>query len=273
MIRISVTAALLVLTALHLPAQVRSGDNNFGRGDWCDDSRYNSGRNRSSSYCEVRQETVSGQRAIDVDAGANGGIAVRGWDSADVHVRARISANAPTDAEARDIVSRVSLTTAGGRIRADGPATTRDASWAASFEIMAPRNTSLTLNARNGGLSVASFTGSATMRTVNGGVSVANASGDIRGRTQNGGVTATLAGRSWEGRGLDLETSNGGVSLSLPADYAAELETGTVNGGMRIDFPITVQGELGRRIRTRLGSGGPLIRAVTTNGGVAVRRQ
>lgn len=273
MTRISVTAALLMVTALHLPAQVRNGDNGFGRADWCNDSRYSSGRNRSASHCELRQETLSGQRAIDVDSGANGGIAVRGWDSADVHVRARFSAYAPTEAEARDTVSRVSLTTAGGRIRAEGPATSRDASWAASFEVLAPRNTSLTLNARNGGLSVASFTGSANMRTVNGGVSVADAAGDIRGRTQNGGVTATLAGRSWEGRGLDLETSNGGVSLSLPANYAAELETGTVNGGMRIDFPITVQGELGRHVKTRLGSGGPLIRAVTTNGGVAVRRR
>jgi len=55
--------------------------------------------------------------------------------------------------------------------------------------------------------------------------------------TQNGGVTATLSGSSWRGRGLDLRTTNGGVSLSIPRAYNARLETGITNGGMNIDSP------------------------------------
>jgi hypothetical protein len=66
---------------------------------------------------------------------------------------------------------------------------------------------------------------------------------------------------------------NGGVSLTIPRAYNARLETGTTNGGMNIDFPITVQGMLGKRIQTQLGSGGPVVRVVTTNGGVRVRQQ
>jgi hypothetical protein len=42
---------------------------------------------------------------------------------------------------------------------------------------------------------------------------------------------------------------------------------------MRIDFPITVQGLIGKRIQTRLGTGGPTVRVVTTNGGVRVKQQ
>jgi DUF4097 and DUF4098 domain-containing protein YvlB len=269
--RLCVLAALLAIAVATLPAQVR--DRDFGRADWCDEGRSSSGPRRSASFCEIRQATLSQQQTIDVDSGANGGIAVRGWDSADVHVRARISAYAATEAEARAIVSQVTLTTTGGRIRAEGPEMRGDASWSSSFEVMAPRNTALTLNARNGGLSIASFSGSATMRTVNGGVAVSDVSGDIRGRTQNGGLSIELSGPSWDGRGLDLETTNGGVSLNLPADYSADLETGTVNGGMRIDFPVTVQGRLSQQIKARLGSGGAPVRAVTTNGGVTVRRR
>jgi DUF4097 and DUF4098 domain-containing protein YvlB len=272
MTRLCLTAALVVTAALALPAQVRNRDGDFGRADWCaDTSRGRFGPSRSATYCEIREATLSGQRTIDVDAGSNGGIAVRGWDSADAHVRARISAYAPTDAEARAIVGQVVLTTTGGRVRAEGPQMQRDASWAASFEVMAPRNVSLTLNASNGGLSIAAFTGTADMRTINGGVTVADAAGDIKARTQNGGVTADLTGPSWNGRGLDLETTNGGVTVIVPADYSAELETGTVNGGLRLDLPVTVTGRLTQRIRTRLGAGGPTVRAVTTNGGVNVR--
>ncbi|MGH7719113.1 MAG: hypothetical protein ACREON_09755, partial [Gemmatimonadaceae bacterium] len=71
---------------------------------------------------------------------------------------------------------------------------------------------------------------------------------------------------------LDLRTTNGGVDLSIPGNYSATLETGTVNGGMSIDFPITVQGRITRRLTTQLGGGGPTIRAITTNGGVRIRR-
>jgi DUF4097 and DUF4098 domain-containing protein YvlB len=99
--------------------------------------------------------------------------------------------------------------------------------------------------------------------------------GRVNGETRNGGLNVTLNGSKWDGEGLDVQTSNGGVDLRIPDDYNAELETRTVNGGLRIDFPITVQGELTSRrgLSTTLGSGGPLIRARTTNGGVTIRRR
>jgi hypothetical protein len=59
----------------------------------------------------------------------------------------------------------------------------------------------------------------------------------------------------------------------VPEKYNAQLETGTVNGGMRIDFPITVQGTIGRRLTTKLGDGGPPVRVTTVNGGVTIRRR
>ncbi|HUG54310.1 MAG TPA: hypothetical protein VMR21_11945 [Vicinamibacteria bacterium] len=40
-----------------------------------------------------------------------------------------------------------------------------------------------------------------------------------------------------------------------------------------MDLPVRVQGRLGRELSTDLGAGGPTIRAMTTNGGVVVRRR
>ena len=112
------------------------------------------------------------------------------------------------------------------------------------------------------------------MQTVNGGVTVEDAAGDIQARTQNGGVNVRLDGRRWDGRGLDVETRNGGVTVDVPDGYSAELETGTVNGRLRIDFPITMRsGLIGRLVSTTLGSGGAPVRVLTTNGGVAIRRR
>ena len=58
--------------------------------------------------------------------------------------------------------------------------------------------------------------------------------------------------------------------VNTEVGYNARLETGTVNGGMTVDFPVTVRGRIGRRVETQLGSGGPLVRAITTNGGVKI---
>lgn len=81
-----------------------------------------------------------------------------------------------------------------------------------------------------------------------------------------------LAGNAWEGEGLDVETRNGGVKLEIPENYSAELETGTVNGRIRVDFPVTAQGRIDQEIRAILGSGGAPVRVRTTNGGVKVTR-
>ena len=46
-----------------------------------------------------------------------------------------------------------------------------------------------------------------------------------------------------------LGWKHGGMqTLAVPADYSADLETGTVNGGIELDFPVTVQGRLGKRL-------------------------
>jgi len=91
--------------------------------------------------------------------------------------------------------------------------------------------------------------------------------------TTNGGINVALEGDRWEGKGLDATTMNGGVHLTVPNSYSAHLETSTVNGGIEIDFPVTVQGRIGRRISADLGKGGPTVRVTTTNGGVTIRRE
>jgi hypothetical protein len=223
-------------------------------------------------HCEMREDTVSGVNPIDVDAGPNGGIRVRGWDRADVLIRTRVDAYADTDADARRIAAAVRVDTGGGRVRADGPDTRRDENWSVSFELNVPRAAILTLNTNNGGISISDFRGTAKFHARNGGLSLYNVGGDLRGETTNGGVNVDVDGDHWEGAGLDVETRNGGNRLNLPKGFSAQLEAGTTHGGITVDFPVTVQGRIRSHLETTLGAGGPKLRAVTTNGGVTIRQ-
>jgi len=266
--RFAVTAILAAALVAAGSAQTRD------RRSTGDRDCYDGWGDRRASFCEVREATIGGANPLDVDASPNGGIVVRGSDRGDVLVRSKISAHADTDADARRLVSGVRIDTLGGRVRAEGPSSTaRDENWSVSFELLVPRAAMLTLTTKNGGISIEDFGGTAKFHAVNGGVRLNNVNGDVRGETANGGLTIDLQGDHWDGSGLDVETHNGGVKLTVPSNYSAELETGTVNGGLSIDFPVTVSGFISRRLTTTLGAGGPRIRAITTNGGVTIRHR
>ena len=236
----------------------------------CDDGWWG-WRGPNAHLCEVRTLTVPAGGALSVDAGQNGSIEVTGESRRDVQVRATVHAWAYDEAEAERIASAVNLRS-DGVLRAEGPDQRGRAGWSVDYEVVAPRDIDLTLETHNGSIAVAAVRGDLRLQAENGGIRLDGVAGDVRGRTTNGGVEAELTGRTWEGAGLDLTTTNGAVRLRIPEDYSARLETGTVNGGIDIDFPVTVQGRLGREFSTTLGGGGPLVKAETTNGQVRISR-
>ena len=265
--RASAVLIALVLSATSLAAQQReSRAERFTRN--CDDHRNDRDRER---VCEVRDVQLKVGTRLYVDGRENGGVSFYGWDKNEILVRALVQTNADSKAEAEALAKDIRILTDGDRVRADGPANRRYASWSVSYEVWVPRKMDLDAETHNGGISVEGVEGRMSLHGVNGGIALRDVAGDIRAETTNGGASAVLSGASWRGAGLDLETTNGGVTLELPRNYNAELETGTVNGGLNIDFPITVSGFVSRRIRTKLGTGGPRIRAITTNGGVRIR--
>jgi hypothetical protein len=232
------------------------------------------GDDEYARHCEVREEMLPAAR-LAVHAAPNGGIRVNGWDRNEIRVRAVIRAHARDEARARELVSAVQVQTGGHRVQAIGPQTSRREWWTVSYRIDVPRRTDLDLAARNGGITIDGVGGTIRFDTTNGGVRLADVAGSVRGRTRNGGVRVALAGRQWDGEGLDVETTNGGVTIAIPDGYNAQLDTRTVNGSLRTDYPITVQGELNYRrgLSTTLGSGGAPIRIRTTNGGLRINRR
>jgi hypothetical protein len=234
----------------------------------------NRGGDDRGHACEVRDTRLGAPGSpLSVDASPNGGIRVEGWDQPDVLVRAVVQTWGDSDAEARALLPQVRVNAAGSTVTADGPDRgdgRRGRGWSVSYRIWAPRQTALDLVARNGGVSIHAMHGESHFTTTNGGVTLDDVAGRVTGRTANGGVTVRLSGAQWDGAGMDVETTNGGVSLTLPRDYSAALEVSTVNGGLRSDFPVTLPDGRGRghELRATLGSGGPQLKVRTVNGGV-----
>jgi hypothetical protein len=266
--------AALVVSALPLSAQRNSFDSDAEWLDNCRSGTWNGNGDRGRA-CEVRQVPVrlSG-RALEIDGRQNGSIRVRAWDGDSVRVTARLQANADSDTDAANLLKEVRIVADGRSVRADGPTNWQPReSWSSSYVVWVPRRFDLSLEATNGGLGVDGVTGRIDLRTQNGSVALTDVGGDVRARTQNGSLNVQLAGTGWEGTGLDAETQNGSVRLAVPEKFAAQLETGTVNGSINTDFPVTIQGRISRRLSLPLNGGGKTIRAITTNGTVRISRR
>ena len=265
--------SLFLVLAVALPAssqRVRVIEDD----SWCDESK-NYNRNQEK-FCEVREISIpADRRTIYIDAGQNGGVSVEGWNKDEIFIRARVLTGARTKRKAKELADKTSIETRSA-IEADYPGK-NGGNWgkkewvSVSYEIYAPKQSNIDVETFNGGVSLEDLEGDIEFEALNGGVSLTNLSGDVRGHTTNGGLKINLAGDEWDGDGLDVSTTNGGVVVSMDEDYSATLEVGTVNGSLELDFPVTVRGKLDNNIKVTLGDGGQRIRAKTTNGSVRVK--
>ncbi len=137
-----------------------------------------------------------------------------------------------------------------------------------------PRATPLSLKTTNGGITVDAVDSRVELKTTNGGVKLTRMAGDVEGHTTNGGIDVDLEGSRMAGR----RSRSADDQRRRPAG-GSELSTtrtskpGRRNGNVRIDFPVTVQGTIGKSFSTDLGSGGATLRVRTSNGGVRVTKK
>jgi hypothetical protein len=264
---------LLAAATLAQPAAAqRSSD------DWMESCRNNrrGGNDNRATFCEVRETRIPARGSLRVDGAQNGGVTVRAHEGRDILVRARVQSWARTDEAARAQAGAIRVST-DGTIRAAGPSTEgRNQGWAVGYEILVPARTNLDVQTHNGPIRVERVAGTMNLRAHNGPIDLHELAGNVRARAQNGPLTVRLAGRRWNGEGLDAETVNGPVDLELPRGYAAHLESGNVHGPLSAPARMRPAREGrnrwtgGGRINTDLNGGGPTIRVVTTNGPVEI---
>lgn len=232
----------------------------------------NNGDSARARHCEIREQTFPGPGRLTVDGGMNGGVTIKGWLRNDALVRSKIETWGETQSDANNFAGQVRVDAGAGQVHATGPAERDRTGWSVSYEIFVPQTTDLDLKTHNGGIHIADVRGQIRFEAVNGGVHLSRIAGDVSGSTVNGGLHVELTGASWEGRQLEANTENGGVTIDMPENYSAHIRTETVNGGIRSEFPVTVRGRLDHNLDFNVGTGGPLIHVSTTNGGVRIKR-
>jgi hypothetical protein len=144
---------------------------------------------------------------------------------------------------------------------------------AATILVEVPQQTNLDLSVTYAPLEVENVSGRMELRADHGPIQISDVGGDVRARVAYGPITVSLSGARWQGTGLDAQADYGPVTLRVPRNFSADLEIGTRHGPLDVDFPLTLKRFSGSLIETKLGEGGPRVRAVAQYGPMSLKMQ
>lgn len=132
----------------------------------------------------------------------------------------------------------------------------------------------MTLNTTDGTITVSGAEGRLALDTGDGGVNVTGKLTSVKLHTGDGSIVYRAEPGSAMSDNWDITTGDGGVSIYLPRDFAAELDVHTGDGTIRNELPVASEsdGENNRRtVRGKLNAGGKLLRVRTGDGSVRLR--
>jgi len=149
----------------------------------------------------------------------------------------------------------------------EGRSNTRDNDTVVHFDVRVPYGVGFVGRTVNGEINGESLQGDVAAYTVNGSVRLTT-TGLAVASTVNGSVNVTMGRADWP-NGASFKTVNGGITLTLPSIFDAELRADVLNGSITSDFPVAVTGQVSpRRLRGRIGNGGHELDLSTVNGSI-----
>jgi len=207
---------------------------------------------------EQREISLAGVDQLRVDAGADGGISVRGWNRPNARLIVCRTAFAESKAHAQQVLDSINVSHHDGAISAKGPSLDTNQTWWANMILYVPRRAKLDVRATNGGVALRNLSGRVSARTTGGGISVASSSGDFRIETQTGGITLDrVSGR------VEATSQVGAIALKVDDAQVPTIEA-RAGGGGSIICNITNEAIWDpNRKMVRIGDGYPEVRLST----------
>ena len=126
----------------------------------------------------------------------------------------------------------------------------------------------------NGDVAVDHAGGPVRASSGNGRVTVATSRGPVNASSGNGDIEVSMDAIADVSDDMELSSGNGTVTVTVPADFAGELDASTGSGKFFSDFPLTIRGRIDpRHVRATIGRGGRRLTMRSGNGDVELRKK
>jgi hypothetical protein len=131
----------------------------------------------------------------------------------------------------------------------------------------------VTASTGNGRVGISGAKGPVEVSSGSGDIRVATTAGPVRASTGNGSIDVAMD-RLRGSPDRSFSTGNGRITVQVPDDFGAELDSSTGNGRVSVDFPLQTRGRMDRsRVRGTIGDGGGRLVLRSGNGDLAIRRR
>lgn len=154
-----------------------------------------------------------------------------------------------------------------------------------------PRQGKVNLHTGDGSITLANFKGDMDLQSGDGHEEIDEVDGTLRAHTGDGHIRASgrfdaLDINTGDGRvearaipgstiasSWNIRTGDGGVTLELPANLAADVDLHTSDGHISLDVPVSVEGRLGERsIHGKINGGGNPLTVRTGDGSIRIEK-
>ena len=225
---------------------------------------------------------------------ANGRITLEGSDRDEVAVRAwkEVRGRRAVAAEFAEQVE-VCAEQIGNELRifTEHPPSPQGVSLAVHYAIETPREVDVNLRTVNSQIEISGISGAIDATTVNGIIELEGDTGPIHARTTNTSIKAEIGLLTDDAEfsttngtiGVEVHrcigsmaalTTNGSIDVTLPADFAGQLDAEARRGRVHSDFPIPVIGKISSQLKGEIGEGGEaVVKLRSTNGSIRLKRQ
>jgi DUF4097 and DUF4098 domain-containing protein YvlB len=233
---------------------------------------------------------MAGIEQLSVDTSL-GDIKIKGADTNDCNVSAKITANAPTTDEAKSLAeqTKITLETKGKIlfIRVQKPEMNKKSSIGVSYNITVPKNVGLECKSSYGNIKLANTIGDIIANTSYGDIIVETISGKMQLNTSYGKIDCTqitcdgfsansnfgdvlvrFSGSCPPDLKAKIATSYGDVYAHVPLSFASDVFIDTGFGKIKADLAIVVKGELSKsHFAGTIGQGGKGVLELKTSFG------
>ena len=237
---------------------------------------------KGTGITKIDAQTANGR--ITLEGSDRDGVTVRAWK--EIRGRRAVAAEFAQKVEvyAEQIGEEL-------RVFTDHPPPPKGVNLAVRYAIETPREVDVNLRTVNGKIEVSGISGAIDATTINDVIKLEGETGPIRARTTNGSVRAEIGSLTNDAEfsttnGLievevhrcvapvSVLTTNGSINLTLPADFAGQLDAEARRGRVHSDFPIPVVSKVKNRLKGEIGEGGEaVVKLRSSNGFIRLKRQ
>jgi hypothetical protein len=171
----------------------------------------------------------------------------------------------------KDVKGMIEANTSGGSISIKNTVGNLKAYTAGGNVTIESSDGNIEASTAGGSISVNGFNGSVDVSTAGGHISLVGGNGRIDGSTAGGNILLDYTGQNL---GIDISTLGGNITVTLPDNFDANADIGTLVGKITCDFAkVESKSHVTSYVKAKFNNGGEVFKCTTSAGNIVVSKK